>query len=282
MFRTAIRLSAIAIASAVSVLLVLRDPSLSAQESPPAQSPTAPQSQPPPQTPAPPPRAVSRFPMRLALPRREYLCAGGARTVILVETKAARLTLNGHIYNMKEVETPSGTKYAEGTVVWSSTGEDGFLVDNADSSHPEMLAEECHLQSSYPPAAPTAGSINGTATFGSPPALPKDAVLIVQLRDLSHDADDPAAFLAEERIPIGARKTPISFALKFDPSKATAKIPFAVSASIMGHGKLLFVLVKAVTIPDIANPAPVHLALSRATSKKGQTPASPVPEAPHL
>ncbi len=61
----------------------------------------------------------------LALPRREYLCAGGARIVILVETKAARLTLNGHIYNMKQVETESGTKYAEGSVVWSSTEKTG-------------------------------------------------------------------------------------------------------------------------------------------------------------
>ncbi|HEY6387574.1 MAG TPA: YbaY family lipoprotein [Candidatus Acidoferrum sp.] len=99
--------------------------------------------------------------------------------------------------------------------------------------------------------------------------MPTDAGLIVQLRDLSHDSDDPAAVLAEERIPIGGRKAPISFALKFDPSKATAKTRFTVSASITGRGKLLF--------------ASVHLALSRATSKKGQTPASPVREAPpHL
>ena len=283
MFMPAFRSPAIAIGAAASVSLVLWAFSLSAQESPPAQSSTAPPSQPAQQTPAPPPHAISRSPMHFALPRREYLCAGGARIVILVETKAARLTLNGHIYNMKQVETASGTKYAEGSVVWSSTGEDGFLADNADSSHPKVLAEECHLQSSYPPIALTAGSINGTATFGSVPALPADAVLIVQLRDLSHDADDPAAVLSEERIPIGGRKPPISFALKFDPAKTTAKIPFAVSASITGHGKLLFVQVKAVTIPDIANPAPVHLALSRATSKKGQTPASAVPEAPpHL
>ncbi|HEY6387575.1 MAG TPA: MliC family protein [Candidatus Acidoferrum sp.] len=93
--------------------------------------------------------------------------------MILVETKEARLTLNGHIYNMKQVKTESGTKYAEGTVVWSSTGEDGFLVDNADSSHPKMLAEECYMQSSYPPAAPAAGSINSTAPSGALPPCPR-------------------------------------------------------------------------------------------------------------
>jgi uncharacterized lipoprotein YbaY len=278
MLRQTLRLSAVVIAALVFLTAPGRP--LSALLSSAAQTPAAPQSQPAQQAPAAPPHPVSRSTMRMALPRREYLCAGGARIVILLETKAARLTLNGHMYNMKQVETSSGIKYAAGSVVWSSTGEDGFLVDNADTSNPKMLAEECHLQSSYPPTAPAAGSINGTASFGSAPSLPADAVLIVQLRDPSHDPDDPAAVLAEERIPIGGRAAPISFALKFDPSKANGRIPFAVSASIRGRGKLLFVLVKGVSIPDITNPAPVHLALSRATSKQGQTPASPVPEAP--
>ncbi len=278
MFKQEFHLSAVVIAAAVS--LALSRPPLSAQQSSPAQSPTTPQSQPAPQTPASPPHPLSRSTMRMALPRREYLCAGGARIVILLETKAARLTLNGHVYAMKQVESATSTKYAAGSVVWSSTGEDGFLVDNTDTSNPKMLAEECHLQSSYPPAAPAAGSINGTATFGSAPSLPADAVLIVQLRDPGHDPVDRAAVVAEERIPIGGRAAPISFALKFDPAKADGKIPFAVSASIRAHGKLLFVLVKAVAIPVINNPAPVHLALSRATSKQGQTPASAVPEAP--
>jgi uncharacterized lipoprotein YbaY len=282
MLMQAFRRSAVVITASVS--LTLLRPPIGAQQSSQAQSPTTPQSQSAQQTPASQPQPASHSTMRLALPRREYLCAGGARIVILLETKAARLTLNGHIYNMKQVESDSdsssGTKYAAGSVVWSSTGEDGFLVDNADSSNPKMLAEECHLQSSYPPVAPAAGSINGTATFGIVPSLPADAVLIVQLRDPSHDPDDPAAILAEERIPIGNRKAPISFALKFNPSKADGKIPFAVSASIRGRGKLLFVLVKAVAIPDITNAAQVHLVLSRATSKQGQTPASPVPEAP--
>lgn len=287
MFMSAFRVAAVDIAIVTLVSLSLLHPTLSAQRSSPDQAPAASAPQPAQQTSAPPPHSSSRSSLRYALPRREYLCTGGSRIVILLETKAARLTLNGHIYNMKQIETDSGsgsdTKYAAGLVVWSSTGEDGFLVDNADASHPKMLAEECHLQSSYPPAAPAAGSINGTATFGTAPALPTDAVLIVQLRDTSRDSDDPAAVIAEERIPIGGRTAPVPFALKFDPSKATSKIPFAVSASITGHGKLLFVLVKAVTIPDIANPAPVRLALSRATSKKGQAPTSPVPEAPpHL
>jgi uncharacterized lipoprotein YbaY len=228
----------------------------------------------------PPPHPGSRSSLRFALPRREYFCAGGARIVILLETNAARVTLNDRIFNMKPVESSpvSTTKYAEGSVVWSSTGEDGFLVDNADIAHPKMLAEECHLQSSFPVTASTSSSIKGTATFGQHPTLPADALLIVQLRDLTHDADDPAAVLAEERIPLSGRKSPVSFAMTYDSAKITVKAPFGVSASITGHGKLLFVLVRAVTLPDLGNPAPVRLVLSRAAPNKGQTP--PVPEAP--
>jgi uncharacterized lipoprotein YbaY len=190
------------------------------------------------------------------------------------------LTLNDQIYNLRRVDAGSATKYAAGSVVWSSTGEEGFLVDNADAAHPKMLAEQCHLQSSYPPAVSAAGSMKGTATFGSHPVLPGDAVLIVQLRDLNKDADDAATVLAEQRVPVGGRKSPISFALTYDPAKINSKIPTAISASITGRGKLLFVLVRPVTIPDATNPGPVSLVLSRATST---TKTPPVPEAPpHL
>jgi uncharacterized lipoprotein YbaY len=269
-------LSTILLAIAFSSTVALPLQPAGSQQSAPDKAPATPAVQPKQQTPTPHP--ISRSPLHFAVPRREYLCAGGARIVILIETSGARLTLNDHIFNMKVVESSSTTRYAEGSVAWSSTGEEGFLVDNTDPANPKMLAEGCHLQSSFPVVAPTTSSINGTATFGQHPALPADAILIVQLRDLTRDADDSAAVLAEERIPLGARKSPISFALRYDPAKITAKVPSGISASIIGHGKLLFVLVKAVTIPDITNPAPVRLTLSRTTSSEGQTP--PVPDAP--
>jgi uncharacterized lipoprotein YbaY/membrane-bound inhibitor of C-type lysozyme len=272
------RRSVIAIAlSAVASGTLSAGSLLGRQTSPDQTAPIAPA-----QRPLPPSAGhLSRSPLHFALPRSEYLCAGGARIVILIETKAARLTLNDHIYNMKQLETASGAKYAEGPVVWSSTGDEGFLEDASDPSRPRKLAEDCHLEGSYPLAASTSSSVKGTVRYGKNPALPPDAVLIVQLRDLNRDADDSAAVLAEQRIPMAGRKSPVSFAVDFDPAKIPAKVPFAVFASITGHGKLLFVLVSPVIIPDISARAPLQLALSRATSNKGKTP--PSPEAPpHL
>ena len=259
-------------------------PACAGRSTPPAvQSPSTPSPQQPPKAPVPSSRTISRSPLQSALPRREFLCAGGARVVVLLETNAARLMWKGKTFNMKKIEVEAGpeVKYAEGSTTWSSTGDDGFLIDNADGTHPKMLAEGCHLQSSYPPIASTAGSIKGRATFGSRlTTLPKDAVLIVQLRDLGKDADDPAAILAEERVPLGGRKSPVSFTLRYDSAKITSKAPAAISASITGRGKLLFVLVKSPTIPDLTSPGAgvVRLALSRATASSGQKPS--VPEAP--
>jgi|SRR5277367_1009805 len=280
MFMTVWRLSAVSFALAVLGPLVSLGSSASAGLFFSGQTPTPPASQQPTEQTPPPSRSVSRSTLRFALVRREYLCAGGARIVVLLETKAVRLTLNNQTYNLQQVPSDSGTKYAAGSVVWSSTGDEGFLVDNADPAHPKMLAEQCQLQTSYPPMASAAGSIKGTASFGSHPVLPGDAVLIVQLRDLNKDADDTAAVLAEERVPIGGLKSPIPFALTYDPAKINTKSPSAISASITGRGKLLFVLVRPVTIADITNPGTVALALSRTTSG---TKTPPVPEAPpHL
>jgi hypothetical protein len=144
-FRAAFRRSVIATAFAAVASVTLAPRSSLAQRSSPDQTPPAPPSAQPSQRPLNPSSGhLSRSPLRFALPRRAYLCDGNVRVVILVETKAARLTLNDHIYNMKQVETASGTKYAEGSVVWSANGPDGsevgFLEDDSVPSKPQMLA----------------------------------------------------------------------------------------------------------------------------------------------
>jgi len=277
MFMTVLRLSAARLAVAALFSLAPLGASPVAERFFSGQTPTPPDSQQPPQQPAPPSRQPSRSTLRFAMPRREYLCAGAVRITVFLETKAVRLTFNNQIYNLQQVAADSGTKYIAGSIVWSSTGDEGFLVDNTDPAHPKALAEQCQLQSSYPPMPSAAGSIKGQATFKNQAALPADGLLIVQLKDLTKDADDPAAVLAEERLPASGRKSPISFTLRYEAAQISAKGPFAVSASITGKGRLLFVLVRPVTIPDIANPGALSLALSRATSS-AKTP--PVPEAP--
>jgi putative lipoprotein len=179
---------------------------------------------------------------------------------MLIETNAARLTLNDHMYNTKQVETASGTKYAEGSVVWSSVGEDGFLEDNRVAPKPEMLATNSHLQNVYPPVAPTAGRITGTVSFAQRVALPPDAVVLVHLQDVFRP-DAPSPFLAEYKTTLGGRQVPIPFTLKFDPAKIDPKHPYVVEASILVHGRLRFTNDTAYLVLTQGHPAKIAMLL---------------------
>jgi uncharacterized lipoprotein YbaY len=248
----------VGIAAVASVISVPR--SFCAQQSSPDQAPTAPPAQPA-QKPLPPPSGhLSRSPLHFALPRREYLCDSDARVVILIETNAARLTLNDHIYNMKEVETTSGTKYAEGSVVWSSTGEDGFLEDDTVPGKPQMLAANCQLQSVYPPPLPAVGNVTGTVTYRQRVALPPSAVVLVHLQDV-YLPDAPSPFLAEYKTTLGSRKVPIPFTLMFDPTKIDPKHPYVIEASILVHDKLWFTNDTAYFVLTQGHPAKVDMIL---------------------
>ena len=223
------------------------------------------------QAPAPNPHPISRSPLHMALPQREYRCEGGARIVILFETSAARLTLNGRIFNMKLVESASTTKYAEGPVVWSSMGEDGFLVDNTDPANPKMLADGCHMTSSFPVVSPTAGSITGTVSYRQHVNLPRDAVVVVHLQDVFLQ-DAPSPFLAEYKTTVGKRHVPIPFTLKFDPSKIDLNHPYVVEASILVHDHLRFTNDTAYPVLTKGNPTNIDLILVPVEAPSGAKP----------
>ena len=222
----------------------------------PATAPPQPLQQPP----APPPHPISRSPLRMALPRREYRCEGGARVVILFETTAARVMLNDRIFNMKLVESAATTKYAEGSVVWSSTGEEGFLADNSDPANPKMLADKCHMTSSFPAVAPTISSITGTVSYRQHVNLPRDAVVVVHLQDVFL-RDAPSPFLAEYKTTVGKRHVPIPFTLKFDRAKIDPNHPYVVEASILVHDHLRFTNDTAYPVLTKGNPSKVDMIL---------------------
>jgi putative lipoprotein len=238
MLMLVIRLSAIFMTIAASASLMLQAPSSVAQQSAPDQVRSAPATPSRLQSPAPTPHPLSRSPLHFALPRRAYLSASCASIVMLIETNAARLTYD-YLYNTQQVETASGTKYAEGSVVWSSDGDDGFLEGRTVAHQPHMLATNGYLQNGHPPVAPAAGRITGTVSFPQRVALPPDAVVVVHLQDVFLP-DAPSPFLAEYKTTLGGRQVPIPFTLKFDPAKIDPKHPYVVEASILVHGRLRF------------------------------------------
>lgn len=152
--------------------------------------------------------------------------------------------VNGQVYNLKAV--PDSSNYSDGSIVWvtDSKGETGTLEDQSDSANPKTLAKDCRLQSAFPPvgSSPSAvtGAVTGTVSFHSRKALPKDAVLLVQLQDVTH-ADAPAPTIAEFKTTVGSRRSPIAFKLDFDPAKIDPKHAYALEARIVVDTQLLFV-----------------------------------------
>jgi putative lipoprotein len=271
MFMLVIRLSAVFIAIAVSASVIEQALSSVAQQSAADPVPSRPPSQSTPQSPAPTPHPLSRSSLHFALPRRAYLSDSGARIVNLIETNAARLALNEHIYNMKQVETACGTKYAKGRVVWSSDGDDGFLEDNTVAGKPQMLATNGHLQNVHPPVAAAAGRITGTVRFRHRVALPPDAIVLVHLQDVFLP-DAPSPFLAESKTTLGARQAPIPFTLKFDPAKIDPKHPYVVEASILVHNQLRFTNDTAYLVLTQGHPAKVAMILVEVDAPAGTKP----------
>jgi uncharacterized lipoprotein YbaY len=271
MFEPAFRVSTLLLAIASSLSGSSEPHLVSSQATLLDQDPAPPTAQPAQKLPAPTPHPISRSPLRMALPRREYRCDGGARVVILFETTAARLTLNDRIFNMKLVESASTTKYAQGSVVWSSTGEDGFLADNSDPSNPKMLAEKCHMTSSFPVVPRAASSITGTVSYRQHLNLPRDSVVVIRLQDV-YLPDAPSPFLAEFKTTMGQRHVPIPFTLKFDPAKIDPNHPYVVEASILVHEHLRFTNDTAYPVLTKGNPSNIDIILVPVGAPAGTKP----------
>jgi putative lipoprotein len=93
--------------------------------------------------------------------------------------------------------------------------------------------------SSQQPVPAGVQNVTGTVSYHARIAPPPNAVLVVQLQDVTL-ADAPAAIIAEFKTKIGGRRVPVPFKLTFDATKIDSKHSYAVEASILKDGQLLF------------------------------------------
>jgi putative lipoprotein len=175
--------------------------------------------------------------LRQALPRRQYLCANGVSIVALLEPNAVRLTMNGQIHNLKQIESNSGTKYSDGLVVWSVSGDVGSLQDVSAKDQPKYLAQNCMLQRSFPPTAIPAGTVLGSITLPKGIDLSPEAEVIVELHDI-FPANAPSPTVAEYKVSLGHPEGPIPFKLRIDPAKIDPKHRYAVEVRVLAGGQL--------------------------------------------
>ena len=212
-----------------------------------------------------PPRS-HRMPVRFAL---IYNCDGSATLTVYLREHTARVIFKDKTYSVHQVEAASGTRYSDGKIVWWSKGYDGFLQDETNPSQPVMLAENCHQVSPTPNNAMP--SVSGTVTYRERVAMPDNAVLTVQLQDVSR-SDAPAQRIAEQRIVFAGRQVPLTFDLHYDAARIDPKHTYSVSARITVDGQLHFLSTSAYRVLTQGNPATLQMVVHSPASSDRNSP----------
>jgi uncharacterized lipoprotein YbaY/membrane-bound inhibitor of C-type lysozyme len=189
-----------------------------------AQEPTA--------APAPKPKSAMR--RVIEWKHLEYTCEGGQKLAVQLHEETVKVSFKERDYLMKQVRAADGARYSDGKVVWWSKGDGGFLQMDSQDGDGEMIVKDCKLDEPV-----GANTITGTVSYLVRIALPPEAIIQVQLQDISL-ADAPAKVVAEERITLGQRQVPIPFTLKYDPAKIDPQHAYSIRANILMEKQLRF------------------------------------------
>jgi putative lipoprotein len=100
-------------------------------------------------------------------------------------------------------------------------------------------------------------AVTGTVAYLQRSALPPDAILTVQLQDVSQDA--PAEIVAEVKIPTAGKQVPIPFRLAYDPGNINPAHSYAVRANITESGSMMFT--SNTSYPVITRGAPTEVSI---------------------
>jgi uncharacterized lipoprotein YbaY len=104
----------------------------------------------------------------------------------------------------------------------------------------------------YRPAP--ANAVTGTVTYLPRIALPPQAVIEVQLVDVSR-ADAPAQVISSQTITANGRQVPFAFELPYDPAQIEERYTYAVQARITIDGQLRFISTQRYSVLTRGNPS---------------------------
>jgi uncharacterized lipoprotein YbaY len=202
-------------------------------------------------------RAGSGAQQAIEWKRFDYTCEGGAKLTAYLHADTVKILFNNHVYRMQQVVAASGTRYSDGRVVWWSKGNGGFLQHESPDGNGEMIVQNCQLNR---PLQAGQAEITGTVSYLVRSALPPDAIIQVELQDVSR-ADAPATTMSEDRIPSGQHQVPIAFALKFNPSAIHPQHVYAVNARITVEGRLRFTNDRTYLVLTQGHPSHIEMIL---------------------
>jgi putative lipoprotein len=139
---------------------------------------------------------------------------------------------------------------------------------------PELVLPFMVLACAQNPKPSGEGSVlSGTVAYRERIALPQDAVVQVQLSDVSVQ-DAAAPVIAETTVKPEGRQVPLPFELRYDPSKLDPKRTYAVRATIRSGGQLRFTTTTVTPVLTQGNPSRADLMLTRAGSQAQGAPGA--------
>jgi putative lipoprotein len=127
----------------------------------------------------------------------------------------------------------------------------------------------------YHGTPPSRAAVTGSVTYRERSALPPDAVVRVQLSDVSRQ-DAAAIPVAQATLTPAGPQVPLPFELRYDPKAIDSTHTYAVRATIESGGRLIFTTTTLSTVITRGRPTHVDLVLA---AVPGRTPAPPAPSA---
>jgi putative lipoprotein len=155
----------------------------------------------------------------------ESTCQGDLRINVRFSPAEATVLYRGALYSLKQVRSGSGYRYSDGKLTLTGKGTSSRLED----ARGNVLAEDCV----------GGATLSGTVTYLQRIALPANAVVEVQLQEVSR-ADSPATVLATQAIPSAGKQVPIGWDLVYDPKWLEVSGRYIVRARITSDGKLIW------------------------------------------
>jgi len=194
--------------------------------------------------------------------RFDYTCAGNTKLVVYLHGGSAKVYYQDHLYLLRQTSAADGARYSDGKVVWQSKGDDGFLQEqDTPVGDGQKIARDCYRTASV--EAPSSTTVTGTITYLVRMPLPAQAVVQVQLLDLSRGESGgvPGALVAEEKFALGQRGAPLTFSLKVDPRKIDPKRAYGVNARISVLSQVRFANKEPSKVLTQGNPSKVDMVL---------------------
>jgi putative lipoprotein len=112
--------------------------------------------------------------------------------------------------------------------------------------------------------AQNTGNVTGTASISQRIALPNNAVVTIQLADISR-AGAPAQVLTEQRIPTNGAQSPFAFNLQYDKSKIVSNGIYIVQGNVTVGGQLRYSTTRQYRVLTNGNPTTTTVSLDAVT-----------------